>query len=165
MKQKTVSAVINVVASLTLAGFIETLYGEGPVVRSWLVNFAFASASAFALAAVLSMFNLRWGTTAGLAAAVLSWPELVLLVFVVLRQGLLWSVSYRPESVATSLSLAVATVYSVSRIRPPHQGSQGPTQGRMNLQIVAVVLYGTATLVLANWRGIWDWLFNLRYGS
>lgn len=89
MKQKSVSALVFAVASLSLGSFIEALYGGGPLVRSWLLNFAIASATAFALAGALSLFNLRWGTSAGLLAAVLSVPELVLLVSIVFRSGLL----------------------------------------------------------------------------
>jgi hypothetical protein len=151
MKKRIVAAVIYAVTSLSLAGFLEALYGSGPVYRSWLVTLAIMSATVFALAGVLSAFNQRWGIVVGLAAAVLSWPELVLLSSAVLRGDLFWYVSYRPENVAAILSLTVATIYSMNGVRPLLRGGRASERGNMTRQLVSVLLYGAGTLGLANW--------------
>jgi hypothetical protein len=164
MKKRIVAVVMYAVASLSLAGFLEALYGSGPVYRSWLVTLAITSATFFALAGVLSAFNQRWGIVVGLAAAVLSWPGLVPLLSDVFRGGLFWYVRYRPENVAASLSLPVATIYSMNGLRLLLRGGRASERGKMTPQLVFVLLYGAGTLGLANWHAIWDWLFSLRYG-
>jgi hypothetical protein len=108
-------------------------------------NLAITSATVFAFAGVLSAFNQRWRTVAGLAATVMSWPELALLVSSVLRADLFWYVRYRPDSVAAILSLTVATIYSINHVRLLLRGGRESERG-MTLQLVSALLYGAATL-------------------
>lgn len=73
MKQKIVSAVVYSLTALDFASFFDSLYGAGPVTRHLgLIYVAIIGAVLFAVASVLSLFNLRIGIACAFAACILS---------------------------------------------------------------------------------------------
>jgi len=168
MKRKILSVVIYATTAFALAEFFDALYGAGPVTRhSVLIHLAIAGTILFAAACILSLFILRVGVVCGLAGGALSWP-----CFAIQMPAIPWGslVSILPYAnwlylLTAILVLVVSSIYSVNLLRLLLRDRSDSEASKMKLKIVAAVLYAAGIFVATNWRGIWDWLFRLRYGN
>jgi hypothetical protein len=123
MKYKIVSALVYGITALDLANFFDSVYGAGPISSNYigLTHVAIAGAILFAVACLLSLFNLRMGITCGLVACILSWPffagELSLILGV--WRGLFSVVGYAywTARLASVWMLIVSSIYSLSQLR------------------------------------------------
>jgi hypothetical protein len=168
VKRKIISALVYAATAFALAEFLDALYGAGPLTgHVRLVQLAIAGTILFAAACMLSLFALRVGVFCALAGGVLSWPCLVIEV-----PGIPWGslLSILPDAnwqdlVIAILALVVSSVYSVTQLRLLLRSRASLAGRKMGLKLAATLLYAAAIFVVTNWRGIWDWLFSLRYGS
>jgi hypothetical protein len=116
MKQRSVSAVIYAITTLSIACFFDGLYGAGPVKHHLeLIHVALVGASLFACACVLSIFAVRFGVACGLVACILSWPYFGFLLFATRWSGLTLLVLRLPQwqdLFAALLLLFIASAYT-----------------------------------------------------
>lgn len=122
MKQKIISAVIYAATTLALAYFFDGLYGGEPITHHLgLIYAATAGAILFAVACVLSLLSLRFGTVCALAACILSWPLFSGNLFTILSVWRsLFSIlrhSNWGASLAAVVMLIISSIYSLSRLK------------------------------------------------
>ena len=63
------------------------------------------------------------------------------------------------------VALIVSSVYSVNQALPLFRGREEVKTSNMGFRLVAALAYAAGVFFVAYWRGIWDWLFRLRYGG
>lgn len=169
MKRKIISAVVYAASAYALAEFFDGLLGgepfTGPVPK--LIYLAIAGTVLFFLACILSLFSWRVGVFCGSAGGVLSWP-----CFAVSLPAIPWGslFSILPYSnwsnlLMAILTLVVSTTYSLNQLRQLLRRDSNPQEHRMVLKLALALTYAAGVFVSTNWRGIWDWLFRLRYGT
>ena len=129
MKQRIVPAILYATTALSLLGFIEAIYGAGPVLfHRGLVYCTIAGAILFGVAGVLAFLTKQLAIFFALIACALSWSELYPVMFSPLPwSDLVWFVRYRPDQSTAFLCLIASTVYSlVQLLRRSRQRSRKP---------------------------------------
>jgi len=63
------------------------------------------------------------------------------------------------------VALIVSSGYSVSQALPLFRDREEVKTSNLGLRLVAALAYAAGVFFVAYWRGIWDWLFRLRYGG
>jgi len=169
MKPKMVSAILYATTAFTLWSFWDALFGaaDEPFMhyRYWgLLSLSIAGTVLFVAACILTLFSTRIGTICALVGATLSWPY-----FALQMPKIPWSrvISVLPnanwqELLTAIFALIIASVYSMSELR---RGNDEASRRNIGLKLTATFLYAAASFLLAYWRGIWEWLFRLRYGN
>lgn len=114
VKQKAIQAGIYGITAVSLGGFLDALYGAGPVTHHrFLIDAVFSGIALFLFSMVLALFKPQYAVAWGLAAAILSWPELSLVFPAIPWNDLHWFARYRSETLTAMLCLSIASLYSV----------------------------------------------------
>jgi hypothetical protein len=128
MRQKLISAAINLITALCLGNYFEIIDGMEPprrppstlTVNLW--HLAIAGAILFGIAFVVSLFSLRLAVFCGLGACLLCWPHFgPLLITFPLRQlkTLLpfpWVSDLWPGIIAALLMLLISSTYTLVKL-------------------------------------------------
>ena len=123
MKHKIVSALVYGITALSLADFLDSVYGAGPIFQKYvgLTHVAIAGAILFAVACLLSLFNERLGIACGVVACILSWPlfsrELSVALGVWRSLHSVLGYAYWTARIASVGMLIVSSIYSLSQLR------------------------------------------------
>ena len=168
MKRKAIPALLYLTTAFAFAMYFDSLYGAGPVARGlWFLKLATVGMVLFASACILSFLSLRVGLLSASAAALLSWPAFAIAVFKIPWTSIISILPYSNwlDLLIAIVTLVVSSVYSVRQAVLLFRGRTGTEMRNIGLRLVAAVLYALGVAVVAYWRGIWDWLFRLRYGS
>jgi hypothetical protein len=128
MKWKVIAALVYAATTLSLWGFFDALYGSGPIIHHLgLIRSAISGAVLFAIACVISLFNLRTGIVCALVACLLCWPffggELSMILLVWRSLFSILGYSMWGDRLAAVLMLTLSSVYSLSRLRSLFQVS------------------------------------------
>jgi hypothetical protein len=168
VRRKIISALLYLTTAFTFAMYFDSVYGAGPVTRGvWLLKLAMAGMMLFVIACMLSFFSLRVGLVCATAGGLLSWPAFAVAVFRIPWTSI---ISILPHSnwldlLIAMVTLVVSSFYSVKQAILLSRGRTSTETRNLGLSVVAAVVYALVVVVVTYWRGIWDWLFRLRYGS
>ncbi|MGA9758661.1 MAG: hypothetical protein WBQ51_09880 [Candidatus Sulfotelmatobacter sp.] len=163
-KRKIVAALIYGTSAFCVFFYFEFLDSMEPP-RSDFEYVLLGAAAMFAIASVLSFFKSRWAAICALAAAILSSP-LLYSARLYWAHNIAWRLNYGPDELTARISLIVAVVYSIRQLWLSFRTGGGLIEPKSKWWVLpATTLYAITMLAIANWHGIWDWLFRLRYGS
>lgn len=168
MKRKAIPALLYLTTAFAFAMYFDSLYGAGPVARDlWFLRLATVGMVLFASACILSFFWLRVGLLTAAAAALLSWPAFAIAVFEIPWTSIISILPYSNwlDLLNAIVTLMVSSVYSLKQAVLLFRGRTSTDTRNLGLRVFAVVVYALVVVVVTYWRGIWDWLFRLRYGS
>ncbi|MGA8500333.1 MAG: hypothetical protein WB683_02205 [Candidatus Sulfotelmatobacter sp.] len=163
-KRKVAAALIYGTSAFCVFFYFEFLDGLEPP-RSNFEYVLLGVAAMFAIASVLSFFTLRWAATCALAAAILSSPLLYSGAFYWVH-NVAWRINHAPEELTARVSLIVAIIYVIEQLWLSFRTGGGLIESKRRWwALPAPVFYAVTTVAIANWHGISEWLFRLRYGS
>ncbi len=118
MKRKMISAGVYAITAFAFFGYFDGLYGGEPIIYHLrLIHIATGGAILFAVACVLSLFNLRVGNACGIVAAILSWPYFAIELYWIPWSDLAGLAKYRPDTLTAIFCLICSTYYSINRLR------------------------------------------------
>lgn len=167
MKRNLIPALVYLASAFAFVVYFDSLYGAGPVTRGlWLVNLAIVGTALFAAACVLSLFTFRVGLICAVAGALFAWPLFAIAIIKIPWTSLISIFPYSNwlDLLMAIVALVVSTLYSARRAFLLFRGHNDAQRHNMGLTLVAAG-YAAGVFVLAYWRGIWDWMFRLRYGG
>jgi hypothetical protein len=168
VKRKITSALVYAVNAFALAIYIDSLYGAGPVTHGlWFINLAIVGMALLASAFILSLFTSGVGLVSAVAGELLSWPAIALAIFRIPWKSIISILPYANwlYLLIAIVALVVSSVYSVSQALLLCRGRDYIQRRNVGLRLVAALMYAAGVFVMEYWRGIYDWLFRLRYGS
>ena len=114
MKRKLIASLLYGVTTACLGAFFESLYSGEPIIRHLLlIRIATAGPILFAVATLVCLWSLRFGSICGLFASALSWCYFNIELLAVPWHDLIWFARFRTEVLGTILALTTSTVYSL----------------------------------------------------
>ena len=168
MKRKIITALVYAATAFASATYFDGLYGAGQVTHGlWVVNLATVGMALFAAACIFSFFAIRIGLVCAAAGGLLSWPAFAVAMFKIPWGSIVSILPYSNwlDLLLAIVALIVSSVYSVNQALPLFRGREEVKTSNMGLRLVAALAYAAGVFFVAYWRGIWDWLFRLRYGG
>ncbi len=163
-KRKVVAALIYGTSAFCVFFYFEFLDSMEPP-RSNFEYVLLGAAAIFAIAGVLSFFTMRWAAISALAAAILSSPLLYSARFY-WAHNVAWRLNYEPDDLTARISLIVAAVYAIRQLWLSFRTGGWLIEPMSRWWMLpGATLYAMTMLAIANWHGIWEWLFRLRYST